>query len=128
MNRASLLLALSLLVATPCHALSKGEVRAIIEAAYPGAHITEIERETWKGQKIYEVDFRHEGRKLEGIISVVVLDEQVRGAPSRRLRRVAKTAQAADFSIFIARRICYSRVRLRAFPGQDSGGFRSLER
>ena len=70
MNKSSLLLLVSLAFAAPCLALGKSEVRAIIEAAYPGAHITEIEREIWKGQKIYEVDFRHEGRKLEGIISL----------------------------------------------------------
>ena len=51
-------------------ALSKKEVRAIIEEAYPGARITEIERETYKGQKIHEVDFKHEGQKLEAIISL----------------------------------------------------------
>ena len=64
------LLPLLLLFANPSLALSKAEVRAIIEAAYPGARITEIEREIWKGQKIYEVDFRHDGRKLEGIIGL----------------------------------------------------------
>lgn len=51
-------------------ALSKSEVRAIIEAAYPGARITEIEKEQYRGQKIYEVDFRHGGEKLEAIISL----------------------------------------------------------
>lgn len=70
MTRKLLLLSVLLLGATPCLALSKSEVRAIIEAAYPGARITVIEREIWKGQKIYEVDFRHQGRKLEGIVSL----------------------------------------------------------
>jgi uncharacterized membrane protein YkoI len=51
-------------------ALSKSDVRAIIEAAYPGARITEIEKEQYKGQKIYEVDFKHEGENLEAIISL----------------------------------------------------------
>ena len=51
-------------------ALSKSEVRAIIEAAYPGARITEIEKETYKGEKIHEVDFKHEGQNLEAIISL----------------------------------------------------------
>lgn len=51
-------------------ALSKSEVRAIIEAAYPGARITEIEKETYKGEKIYEVDFKHGGENLEAIISL----------------------------------------------------------
>jgi uncharacterized membrane protein YkoI len=51
-------------------ALSKSEVRAIIEDAYPGARITEIEKETFKGEKIYEVDFKHGGENLEAIISL----------------------------------------------------------
>jgi len=51
-------------------ALSKSDVRAIIEAAYPGARITEIEKEQYKGQKIYEVDFKHGGENLEAIISL----------------------------------------------------------
>lgn len=51
-------------------ALKKSEVRAIIEAAYPGARITEIEKETYKGEKIYEVDFKHDGENLEAIISL----------------------------------------------------------
>lgn len=51
-------------------AIGKSEVRAIIEEAYPGAVITEIERETYRGQKIFEVDFRHNGEKMEAIISL----------------------------------------------------------
>jgi len=51
-------------------ALSKREVRAIIEQAYPGARITEIEKETYRGNKIYEVDFKHDGENLEAIISL----------------------------------------------------------
>ena len=51
-------------------ALKKSEVRAIIEDAYPGARITEIEKETYKGEKIYEVDFKHGGENLEAIISL----------------------------------------------------------
>ena len=51
-------------------ALKKSEVRAIIEAAYPGARITEIEKETYRGEKIYEVDFKHDGENLEAIISL----------------------------------------------------------
>jgi uncharacterized membrane protein YkoI len=51
-------------------ALSKSDVRAIIETAYPGARITEIEKEQYKGQKIYEVDFKHGGENLEAIISL----------------------------------------------------------
>lgn len=51
-------------------AFGKKDVRAIIEEAYPGAVITEIEKEKYKGQKIYEVDFNHNGEKLEAIISL----------------------------------------------------------
>ena len=51
-------------------ALSRDEVRAIVLEAYPGAVITEIERERYKGKRIYEVDFRHEGEALEAIISL----------------------------------------------------------
>ena len=58
------------LITSQVFALSKKEVRAIIEEAYPGARVTEIERETYKGQKIYEVDFKHGGESLEAIISL----------------------------------------------------------
>ena len=51
-------------------AIGKKDVRQIIEAAYPGAKITEIERERYKGKKIYEVDFKHGGENLEAIISL----------------------------------------------------------
>ncbi len=51
-------------------AIGKQEVRQIIEAAYPGAQITEIERERYKGKKIYEVDFKHGGENLEAIIGL----------------------------------------------------------
>lgn len=51
-------------------AFGKKDVRAIIEDAFPGAVITEIEKEKYKGQKIYEVDFNHKGEKLEAIISL----------------------------------------------------------
>ena len=64
-----ILIALLLLPGT-VFALSKSDVRAIIEAAYPGARITEIEKEQYKGQKIYEVDFKHGGENLEAIISL----------------------------------------------------------
>ena len=51
-------------------ALSKAEVRAIVEREYPGARVTEVERERYRGDDIWEVDFRHEGQKLEAIISL----------------------------------------------------------
>jgi len=51
-------------------AIGKKDVRTIIEAAYPGARITEIEKEKYQGRKIYEVDFNHDGKKLEAIISL----------------------------------------------------------
>ncbi len=59
-----------LLISGSCYALSKSEIRAIIEEAYPGARITEIEKETYKKQKIYEIDFKHGGENLEAIISL----------------------------------------------------------
>lgn len=62
-------IALALLSAS-ASAIGKKEVRVIIEEAYPGAKITEIEKETYQGKKIYEVDFKHEGQKLEAIISL----------------------------------------------------------
>ncbi|MCG8072745.1 MAG: PepSY domain-containing protein [Candidatus Thiodiazotropha taylori] len=51
-------------------ALSKRDVREIVEEAYPGARITEVEKETYKGERIYEVDFAHDGKKLEAIIDL----------------------------------------------------------
>jgi len=51
-------------------AIGKADVRAIIEEAYPGARITEIDKEKYQGKKIYEVDFKHDGQKLEAIISL----------------------------------------------------------
>ena len=59
-----------LLASGPLLAIGKQEVRSIIEDAYPGARITVIEYETYRGQKIFEVDFRHEGQALEAIISL----------------------------------------------------------
>jgi uncharacterized membrane protein YkoI len=51
-------------------AVGKTQIRDIILEAYPGARITEIERETYRGQKIFEVDFQHGGEKLEAILSL----------------------------------------------------------
>jgi uncharacterized membrane protein YkoI len=59
-----------ILFAGPALAIGKSEVRDIILQNYPGAEITEIDRETYKGQKIFEVDFQHDGEKLEAIISL----------------------------------------------------------
>ena len=70
MNRCTALLSGLLLVCAEAQALGKSEVAAIVEAAYPGAVITEIERETYKGKKIFEVDFEHGGEKLEAIIGL----------------------------------------------------------
>ena len=67
--RATLLIGLSLTSGTAL-ALTKAEIRTIIEEDYPGARITEIEREIFKGKKIYEIDFKHEGNALEAIISL----------------------------------------------------------
>lgn len=67
--RAAVLIGLSLISGSAL-ALTKAEIRAIVEDAYPGARITEIEREIYKGKKIYEIDFKHEGEALEAIISL----------------------------------------------------------
>lgn len=66
-----MLIGISLLgVGAPAYAIGKSEVRAIVERNYPGARITEIEKETYRGQKIYEVDFKHGGENLEAIIGL----------------------------------------------------------
>ncbi|UCH41061.1 MAG: PepSY domain-containing protein [Gammaproteobacteria bacterium] len=70
MKRRTALFTLLALVSVSCFALGKKDVRKIIEAAYPGARITEIEKETYRGEKIYEVDFKHGGENLEAIISL----------------------------------------------------------
>jgi len=59
-----------LLLSGSAFAIGKKEVREIIAEAYPGATITEIEKETYQGKKIYEVDFKHDSQKLEAIISL----------------------------------------------------------
>ena len=56
--------------AAPVLALSKADVRAIVQAAYPGARVTEVEKETYRGQAVWAVDFRHEGKKLEAILDL----------------------------------------------------------
>ena len=58
------------LVCGSAFAIGKSEIRDIILEAYPGAKITEIERETHKGQKVFEVDFQHGGEKLEAILGL----------------------------------------------------------
>lgn len=57
-------------IAGPGLAIGKKEVREIIEKEYPGARITEIEKERYRGKKVYEVDFKHEGEALEAIIGL----------------------------------------------------------
>ena len=59
-----------ILTAGSAAAIGKKDVREIIEEAYPGCKITEIEKEKYQGKKIYEVDFKHDGKKLEAIISL----------------------------------------------------------
>ncbi len=70
MTRHTWFLICLLLTSGSCYALSKSEVRAIIKDAYPGAKITEIEKETYRKEKIYEVDFKHGGENLEAIINL----------------------------------------------------------
>ena len=59
-----------ILIMASAHALGKKEVRQIVEAAYPGAVITEIEKERYQGRKVFEVDFKHDGEALEAIIDL----------------------------------------------------------
>lgn len=64
---------LAIAMLLPCaaaQAIDKLGVKALIEAAYPGAKITEIEKETYRGKRIYEVDFKHDGKALEAIVSL----------------------------------------------------------
>ena len=70
MNRLYCVLIGYILLCGPAHAIGKSGIRDIILTEYPGAKITEIERETYRGQKIFEVDFQHEGEKLEAILSL----------------------------------------------------------
>lgn len=70
MKRVSWILIGLLLVPAAAVALSKSDVRAIILAEYPGAKITDIEKEQCRGQKIFEVDFKHGGENLEAIIGL----------------------------------------------------------
>ncbi len=70
MRALSIIVCLAVLHASTAYALSKKEIRSIIKQGHPGARITEIERETYRGQDIWEVDFRHQGEKLEAIIDL----------------------------------------------------------
>ncbi len=70
MNKIYWILVCLILTVGSAAAIGKKDVRAIIEEAYPGAKITEIEKEKYQGEKIYEVDFKHDGKKLEAIISL----------------------------------------------------------
>ncbi|MES9830898.1 MAG: PepSY domain-containing protein [Candidatus Thiodiazotropha sp. DIVDIV] len=70
MKKITVILISLLVFAGQANALSKSDVRKIIENAYPGSRISEVEKETYKGKKIYEVDFTHEGKKLEAIIKL----------------------------------------------------------
>lgn len=70
MNRTMLMLIGLLILPGTVYAFGKKDVRAIIETAYPGAKITEIEKERYQGKKVYEVDFKHQGESLEAIIGL----------------------------------------------------------
>jgi uncharacterized membrane protein YkoI len=50
--------------------IGEKDVREIIEEVCPGAKITEIEKEKYQCKKVYEVDFKHDGKNLEAIISL----------------------------------------------------------
>lgn len=51
-------------------ALGKSDIRSLVEEKFPGARVTEVEKETYKKKKVYEVDFLHKGKRLEAIISL----------------------------------------------------------
>ena len=70
MNRLLCVLIGLVLICGPALAIGKSDVRDIILKEYPGANITEIERETYRGQKVFEVDFQHGGEALEAILSL----------------------------------------------------------
>ncbi len=70
MNKIYWILICLIMTAGSAAAVGKKDVRATIEEAYPGAKITEIEKEKYKGKKVYEVDFKHDGKKLEAIVSL----------------------------------------------------------
>jgi uncharacterized membrane protein YkoI len=70
MKRNILLLFGLLIFSSQVTALSKSDVRTIIESAHPGARITEVDKETYNNKKVYEVDFLHEGKRLEAIIDL----------------------------------------------------------
>ncbi len=70
MRTSTLMLTSLILFSSVSHAVGKSEIRGIIKQAHPGAHISEIEKETYRGEKVWEVDFRHEGKRLEAIISL----------------------------------------------------------
>jgi hypothetical protein len=59
-----------IMLSSSAYGLGFNDVAKIIEAEYPGANITEIERETYRGKKIFEVDFEYQGEKLEAIIGL----------------------------------------------------------
>jgi len=69
MNRFAWLLSLALLGPGAVNAVDQGEIRNIIETAYPGAEIDEIDNAPYQGSRIYEVDFIYEGQKFEALVS-----------------------------------------------------------
>lgn len=57
-------------IASSAFALGKQEVADILLEEYPGANITDIARETYRGTRVFEIDFEYEGEKLEAIIGL----------------------------------------------------------
>ncbi len=51
-------------------AMNDDEIGKIVLQDYPGARIIEIARETYKGESIYQVDFKHGGEVLQAILSL----------------------------------------------------------
>lgn len=65
---AALLLGL-LLASTSVYALSRNEIKAIIQQSHAGAVIGEIDKDKRNGAKVYEVDFVYQELKYEAVIS-----------------------------------------------------------
>ncbi|MDY6951307.1 MAG: CocE/NonD family hydrolase [Thermodesulfobacteriota bacterium] len=73
---------------TPVVAQGTDRARAAVLERYPGVEILEIEEEKWRGQKVYEYEFVHEGVEVEVYVTpdgtIVDVEEQGRGGPLSR--------------------------------------------
>lgn len=58
-----------LLLSAAAEAISKEEIRALIEQRYAEAQIGDIEQDSRNGKVVYEIDFEFEGDEYEALIS-----------------------------------------------------------